>query len=133
MAGFRLNRPETRKTQWKLLDPRNEVPTAPVGQILTHEGHSLALVDLGRDASLALRESWPADQPFQSGGAIDSSWLLPMLGTGSTAASSLLAGNVFLATANPATLMTIGTGVGSAVMAQPASLRRRRSLPPAVP
>ncbi|MYC87150.1 MAG: hypothetical protein F4X22_02790 [Gemmatimonadales bacterium] len=39
-----------------------------------------------------------------------------MLGTGSTAASSLLAGNVFLATANPATLMTIGTGVGSAVM-----------------
>ena len=100
----------------KLLDPRNEVPTAPVGQILTHEGHSLALVDLGRDASLALRESWPADQPFQSGGAIDSSWLLPMLGTGSTAASSLLAGNVFLATANPATLMTIGTGVGSAVM-----------------
>ena len=35
---------------------------------------------------------------------------------GSTAASSLLASNVFLATANPATLMTIGTGVGSAVM-----------------
>ena len=51
----------------KLLDPRNEVPTAPVGQILTDEGHSLALVDLGRDASLALRGSWPADQPFQSG------------------------------------------------------------------
>ena len=39
-----------------------------------------------------------------------------MLGAGSTAASSLLAGNVFLATANPAALMTIGTGVGSAVM-----------------
>ena len=33
-----------------------------------------------------------------------------------TAASSLLAGNVFLATVNPQTLMTIGTGVGSAVM-----------------
>ena len=39
-----------------------------------------------------------------------------MLGVGSTAASSLMAGNVFLATANPATLMTIGSGVGSAVM-----------------
>ena len=39
-----------------------------------------------------------------------------MLGAGSTAASSLMAGNVFLATANPATLMTIGSGVGSAVM-----------------
>ena len=47
---------------------------------------------------------------------IDSAWLQPLFGAGSTAASSLLAGNVFLATANPATLMTIGTGVGSAVM-----------------
>ncbi len=42
--------------------------------------------------------------------------LPPLLGAGSTAASSLLAGNVFLATVNPQTLMTIGTGVGSAVM-----------------
>ena len=88
----------------------------PVGQILTHEGRSIALVDLGRDASEALRASWSEDQPLQSGGAIDSTWLLPTLGAGSTAASSLLAGNVFLATANPATLMTIGTGVGTAVM-----------------
>ena len=47
---------------------------------------------------------------------IDSAWLQPLVGAGSTAASSLFAGNVFLATANPATLMTIGTGVGSAVM-----------------
>ena len=39
-----------------------------------------------------------------------------MLGAGSTAASSLKAGNVFLATVNPATLMTIGSGVGSAIM-----------------
>ncbi len=39
-----------------------------------------------------------------------------ILGAGSTAASSLMAGNVFLATVNPATLMTIGSGVGSAVM-----------------
>ena len=39
-----------------------------------------------------------------------------MIGTGSAVASSLFAGNVFLATANPATLMTIGSGVGSAVM-----------------
>ena len=91
-------------------------PHNPIGQILAHEGRSLALVDLGRDASKALRASWPTDQPPQSGGAIDSSWLLPMLGAGSTAASSLMAGSVFLATANPATLMTIGTGVGTAVM-----------------
>ncbi len=100
----------------EILDPRDEVPNTPVGQTLTHEGRSIALVDLGRDASNALRASWSTNQPFQSGGVVDSKWLLPMLGTGSTAASSLLAGNVFLATANPATLMSIGTGVGSAVV-----------------
>ena len=100
----------------EILDPRGDTPRDPVGQILTREGRSVALVDLGRDASTALRASWSEDQPFQSGGAIDSTWLLPTLGAGSTAASSLLAGNVFLATANPATLMTIGTGVGTAVM-----------------
>lgn len=89
---------------------------APVGQILTHEGRELALVDLGQEASAALRGLWSVDQPFQSGGVVDSTWVLPTLGAGSTAASSLLAGNVFLATANPATLMTIGSGVGSAVV-----------------
>ncbi len=88
----------------------------PVGQILTHEGQSIALVDLGQEASESLRASWPTDRPFETGGVIESAWLLPMLGAGSTATSSLLAGNVFLATANPGTLMTIGTGVGSAVM-----------------
>ena len=97
--------------------PRQEVPRHPVGQVLTYEGHAkIALVDLGRDASDALRASWSTARPFQSGGAIESAWLLPLLGAGSTAASSLLAGNVFVATANPATLMTIGSGLGSAVM-----------------
>jgi len=94
----------------------NGIPRNPVGQILTHDERSIALVDLGRDASVALRATLSKDQPFQSGGVVESSWLLPMLGAGSTAASSLMAGNVFLATANPATLMTIGSGVGSAVM-----------------
>lgn len=96
--------------------PPEEIPRDPVGQILGHEGESIALVDLGRDASDVLRASWSPDHPFESGGVIDSTWLLPMVGAGSTAASSLLAGNVFLATANPATLMTIGAGVGSAVV-----------------
>ena len=96
---------------------RPEVPQDPVGQILTHEGYSkIALVDLGREASEALRASWSPARPFPSAGVIDSTWLQPLLGAGSTAASSLLAGNVFMATVNPQTLMTIGTGVGSAVM-----------------
>ena len=100
----------------EILRPEDDIPEKPVGQILTHQGRSIALVDLGREASEALRESWPADQPFQSGGVVDSTWLLPMLGVRGAAAASLMAGNVFLATANPATLMTIGTGVGSAVI-----------------
>ena len=93
-----------------------DVPRHPVGQVLTGEEHAIAVVDLGREASEALRASWPEGRPFESGGIVESGWLLPMVGAGSTAASSLLAGNVFLATANPATLMTIGSGVGSAVM-----------------
>ena len=56
------------------------------------------MIDLGREASDALRASWPATRPFQSAGVIESTWLPPLLGAGSTAASSLLAGNVFLAT-----------------------------------
>ena len=100
-----------------ILGLQQEVPRDPVGQVLTHEEYGkVALVDLGREASDALRASWPATSPFRSGGAIESAWLQPLLGAGSTAASSLLAGNVFVATANPATLMTIGTGLGSAVM-----------------
>ena len=95
-----------------------QVPRQPVGQILTYKGHpKIALVDLGTDASELLRASWPKTaRPFDSGGIIESSWLLPMLGAGNTTAAALQAGNVFLATANPATLMTIGTGVGTAVM-----------------
>ena len=98
-------------------DLQEEVPRHPVGQLLTYKDHpEIALVDLGRDASVALRESLAMSRPFKSGGGMDSAWLLPTLGAGSTAATSLLAGNVFLATANPATLMTIGAGVGSAVV-----------------
>ena len=96
---------------------RQQVPRRPVGQILKCEGHpTIALVDLGSDASNKLRASWPAARPFHSGGVIESAWLDTLLGAGSMAAASLHAGNVFLATANPATLMTIGAGVGSAVM-----------------
>ncbi len=98
------------------LDPHTDTPRNPVGQILAHEGRSLALVDLGSEASKALRASWSTDQTSRSGRAIDSTWLLPMLGAGSTATSSLMAGNVFLATVHPGTLMTIGSGVGSAVI-----------------
>lgn len=98
--------------------PGPKAPQNPIGQILIHEGCSLALVDLGSSFSDTLRATWreSGQPPHESGGIIESAWLLPALGGVGTASSSLLAGNVFLATANPATLMTIGTGVGSAVM-----------------
>ncbi|MCY4029496.1 MAG: STAS/SEC14 domain-containing protein [Acidobacteria bacterium] len=100
-----------------ILGLRQEVPQDPVGQVLTHEQYGqVAVVDLGKQVSDTLREAWPAQGPFQAAGVIESNWLLPLLGAGSTAASSLVAGNVFMATANPATLMALGTGVGSAVM-----------------
>ena len=101
----------------EILGLRQELPREPVGQIFTHEGHpAIAVVDLGLDVSDTLRKSWDVGHPFESGGVIESAWLQPLFGAGSAAAASLLAGNVFLATANPATLMTIGAGVGSAVM-----------------
>lgn len=98
------------------LGTQQDIPRDPVGQTLTYEGRQIAVVDLGRAHSDLLRKSWSTDHPFESGGIIESAWLMPLLSGGSTAASSLLAGNVFLATANPGTLMTIGSGVGSAVM-----------------
>ena len=92
-------------------------PREPVGQVFTHEGHpEIAVVDLGRDISDTLRVSWDAGHPFESGGVIQSVWLQPFFATGTMAASSLLAGNVFLATADPSTLITIGAGKGSAVI-----------------
>ena len=100
-----------------IVDQPQEVPLQPTGQIFSREGHpEVAVVDLGREVSDALRASWDTGPPFKSGGVIGSAWLQPVIGAGGTAASSLAAGNVFLATANPDTLMTIGRGVGTAVM-----------------
>ena len=92
-------------------------PRQPVGQVLASDGHPpIAVVDLGRDISDALRASWDDGRRFESGGVVESVWLQPLFAAGSTAASSLAAGNVFLATANPKTLMVIGEGVSTAVM-----------------
>ena len=94
-----------------------EPPRQPVAQVFACDGHPrIALIDLGRDVSDALRGSWDDGHPFESGGVIESVWLQPLFAAGSTAASSAFAGNVFLATANPKTLMVIGEGVSTAVV-----------------
>ena len=89
--------------------------------MVTVDDRQLAIVDLGSVVSRDVRKLIGRNilthgEPFRSGGVLGTS-CLPVLGAGSTAASSLFAGNVFLATANPATLMAMnGVGVGSAVM-----------------
>ena len=95
-------------------------PRQPVGQVITIDDQRLGVVDFGTELSRDLRfhigESiLTYGEPFRSGGVLGTA-CLPILGAGSTVASSLLAGNVFMATANPGTLMTIGSGVGSAIM-----------------
>ncbi len=99
---------------------QHEVSTQPVGQITTVGEQQLGIIDLGTDISRALRPQFDNHTlahgaPFQTGGVLGTA-CLPVLGVGSAVSSSLLAGNIFLATANPATLMQIGSGVGSAVM-----------------
>jgi len=55
---------------------------------------------------------------IKSGGRISPQSLLALVGSGAGAlgASKAMAGTLFMATANPATLMSIGSGVGSAVL-----------------
>ena len=95
-------------------------PVDPVGQIVEIDGQELGIINLGESISRSFRVKMNENilthgEPFGSGGVLGIA-TLPVIGAGSTVASSLLAGNVFLATANPATLMQIGAGYGSAVM-----------------
>ncbi len=99
---------------------QDEVTPHPVRQITEIEGEEFAIIDMGTDLSRELRLQMDKNilqhgEPFESGGKLDTA-CLPIVGAGSAATSALLAGNVFLATANPASLMQIGTGVGSAVI-----------------
>lgn len=92
-------------------------PTAPFVQV---DGEEMAILDLGRQVSSALRKELDqglleTGRPFRSGGPLGHV-CLPLAGGGAGVATSLAAGNVFVATADPATLMTIGKGLGSAIM-----------------
>ena len=92
----------------------------PVGERRCIDGQEFGVIDLGRDVSRDLRchidkAISTHGKPFETGGILNPAFL-PVLGAGSAMASSLFAGNVFLATADPATLMQIGAGFGTAVM-----------------
>ena len=111
---------------------RLRVPKRPTGQVVRvdarefgivnpgSESRDFGIVNLGSEFSGKVRElidknTLTLGKPFRSGGVLGTT-CLPVLGAGSAVTSSLAAGNVFLATANPATLMAINEGVGSAVM-----------------
>ena len=86
----------------------------PVGERRCIDGQEFGVIDLGRDVSRDLRchidkAISTHGKPFETGGILNPAFL-PVLGAGSAMASSLFAGNVFLATADPATLMQIGAG-----------------------
>ena len=92
----------------------------PVGGKRSIDEQEFSVIDLGRDVSRDLRSYIDKaigihGKPFETGGVLSPAFF-PIAGAGAGMASSLFAGNVFLATANPATLMQIGAGVGSAVM-----------------
>ena len=92
----------------------------PVGEKRSIDEQEFGVIDLGRDMSRDLRSHIDREvgihgKPFETGGVLSPAFF-PIAGAGAGMASSLFAGNVFLATANPATLMQIGAGVGSAVM-----------------
>ena len=99
----------------------NQTLDKAVTQIVPLHDQELAVVDLGYSISPHLvealsRRTLEYGKPVKTGGPLGTA-CLPIAGAGSAIASSLAAGNVFLATANPATLMPLGHGVGSAVMA----------------
>lgn len=92
----------------------------PQGQIINYNGQNLAVLDLGKTVSKDLTKYFNNEilehgEALKTGGAFGTA-ALPILGAGSAVASSLAAGNVFMATAAPSTLMSIGGGVGSAVI-----------------
>ena len=82
------------------------------------------IVDLGQTESFELRKQLEQSiltygEPFLSGGVLGTEGVLGAGGLLGTFSSSLFAGNVFIASANPATLMSIGGGVGSQVVGAP--------------
>ena len=92
----------------------------PVWDTRMIDHQEVGVIDLGRNVSRDLRRHIDRamatnGKPFETGGALGPGWF-PFLAAGSATASSLFAGNVFLATADPATLMRMGAGVGSQVV-----------------
>lgn len=100
--------------------PPPELMAVAVG---THPQQRLALMTVSgslRDAMVAqYREQWATSGSLVgNGGKVAPSTILSVVGAagGSVGVSTAMSGQLFIATANPATLMAIGNGVGSAVV-----------------
>lgn len=102
----------------QLLPP--ELKTAIVGADPEEQLALLTVTGSLRDAMLArYREQWAKSGSLVSnGGKVAPSTILSIVGAagGSAGLSTAMSGQLFIATANPATLMAIQGGVGSAVV-----------------
>ncbi len=101
---------------------RRELNTIAVQQF-KHEDQTLALLRIRGDLRQRILEQF--DRSFalegdqvKEGGAVSSAAILSLVAGGGLAGatSTYFANSLFIATANPATLMSIGGGVGSAVI-----------------
>jgi len=104
-------------------------------QFVRVDREELALLDLGSQVSAALRKELDqglleTGRPFRSGGPLGHA-CLPLAGAGAGVATSLASGNVFFATANPATLMRVREGIGSAIVGQGGKIVRHAPFVPA--
>ncbi len=100
--------------------PPPELTTAIVGNDPKEQLALLTVSGSLRDAMLArYREQWAKSGSLVSnGGKVAPSTILSVVGAagGSAGLSTAMSGQLFIATANPATLMAIKGGVGSAVV-----------------
>jgi hypothetical protein len=100
--------------------PKPELQTSILG---SEPGNQLALLTVSgklRDAMLArYREHWAnSGSPVSNGGKMSPAAILSVIGAagGTAGLGAAMSGQLFIATANPATLMAIQGGVGSAVV-----------------
>lgn len=86
---------------------------SPTGALLCFKG------DLNKQLLARFQNTFALEgDHVKTGGRLSPSYMLTLLGSGGGALgmSGVMSGQLFMATANPATLMTVGNGVGSAVM-----------------
>lgn len=101
------------------MDPASDLSITTIDDGNKQQLSVLRVDGNARDMFIELlnRRALVQGSPVSTGGAVNKSALLNLLGAiGSGVASGSMSSSLFVATANPSTLMRIGGGLGSAVM-----------------